>query len=335
MDEEETGKSRFVLFPIRHQEVWDMYIKARRSIWFVEEIDLAGDISVWNDVLNDNERKFLKTVLAYFAASDGIVDENIAANFYVEAKIPEIRAFFATQIFVETIHSETYSILLDAYIQNKEERESLLQAIETVPAVKLKADWTFKWMDQTTKPLALRIIAFAIVEGVFFSSSFCAIFWVDGHHEGKLKGLKTSNKFISTDEGMHCDFGCLLFNKYMREKSLADGSVSEDIVKGMFREAVEIESIFVKDALPIHLLGMNADLMIQYVKFCADRLLVALGFTKLYDAKNPFDFMDKISIESKTNFFEHRVTEYSKMKSNVPPATSNKGAFVFTTTDDF
>ena len=293
---------RFVLFPIQHDDIWAEYKKQEASIWTAEEIDLSSDLVDWSDKLNDDERFFIKNVLAFFAASDGIVNENIAENFVQEVQYTEAKFFYGFQIMMENIHSETYSLLIDTYIQDTKEKDHLFNAIETLPFVKSKAEWAMRWIDNGS--FAERLIAFAAVEGIFFSGSFCSIFWLK--KRGLMPGLTFSNELISRDEGMHCDFACLLYNNHLVNK-LPKKTVEKIIV-----DAVNMEKEFVTEALPVRLIGMNADLMQQYIEFVADRLLVELGNEKVYNATNPFDFMDMISLQGKTNFFEKRVGEYQK-----------------------
>jgi len=295
-------KKRFVLFPIEHDDVWAMYKKAEASFWTAEEIDLASDIQDF-DALSDNERHFITHILAFFAASDGIVNENLADNFATEITIPEARCFYGFQIAVENIHSETYSLLIDTYVRDPTEKNYLLTAIETVPCVQKKADWALQWCERENASFAERVIAFAAVEGIFFSGSFCAIFWLK--KRGLMPGLCFSNELISRDEGLHCDFACLLYSKLVNK--LSSHRVTEIITN-----AVEIEKEFVSDALPVELIGMNSSLMCTYIEFCADRLLVELGVERFYNASNPFEWMEMISLQGKTNFFEKRVGEYSK-----------------------
>jgi len=296
----EENKDRFVLFPIKYPKIWEMYKTAEQSFWTAEEVDLQTDLKDWLR-LNDGERHFIKHVLAFFAASDGIVNENLAINFMREVQLPEARCFYGFQIMMENIHSEMYSLLIDTYIKDSTEKTYLLNAIDTVPCVKKKADWALRWIGNGT--FAERLIAFAAVEGIFFSGSFCSIFWLK--KRGLMPGLSTSNEFISRDEGMHCDFACLLYD--MLENKLP----KEQIVK-IIKDAVACEHEFVTDALPVSLIGMNAKLMCQYIEFVADRLLVSLGCEKIYNSLNPFDFMEMISLQGKTNFFEKRVSEYKK-----------------------
>jgi ribonucleoside-diphosphate reductase beta chain len=295
------NKDRFVLFPIKHSDIWSFYKQSVACFWVAEEIDLSADLHDWNEKLNDNERHFIKQVLAFFAASDGIVNENLAVNFMNEVQYPEARCFYGFQIMMENIHSETYSLLIDTYIKDTAEKLYLFNAIETVPAVKRKAEWALRWIEKGS--FQERLIAFAAVEGIFFSGSFCSIFWLK--KRGLMPGLSYSNELISRDEGLHCDFACLLY------KSLVN-KLPEARIKEIIASAVEIEKEFVTDALPVSLIGMNATMMQQYIEFVADRLLVALGCTKHFNATNPFDFMEMQSLQGKTNFFEKRVAEYQK-----------------------
>ena len=295
------NKDRFVLFPIKHREIWEMYKKAEASFWTAEEIDLSPDLSDWVNKLNPDEKHFIKHVLAFFAASDGIVNENLAINFMNEVQYPEARCFYGYQIMIENIHSETYSLLIDTYIKDPSEKDKLFHAIDTIPCVKKKAEWALRWIGNGS--FQERLIAFAAVEGIFFSGSFCSIFWLK--KRGLMPGLSFSNELISRDEGLHCDFACLLYKNLVNK-------LSEETVKQVIINAVDIEKEFVTDALPVRLIGMNADMMRQYIEFVADRLLVALGCTKVYNATNPFDFMELISLQGKTNFFEKRVAEYQK-----------------------
>jgi len=292
--------NRFVLFPIQNPQVWEFYKKAEASFWTAEEIDLSQDQKDWNN-LNDNERHFIKHVLAFFAASDGIVNENLAINFMQEVQMPEARCFYGFQIMMENIHSETYSLLIDTYIKDPKEKDYLFNALETVPAVQRKGQWALTWIN--SENFAERLIAFAAVEGIFFSGSFCSIFWLK--KRGLMPGLTFSNELISRDEGLHCDFACLLYS-YLENK------LPEARVQAIIRDAVTIEQEFVTEALPVSLIGMNARTMSQYIEFVADRLLVSLGCGKIYNSTNPFDFMEMISVQGKTNFFEKRVAEYQK-----------------------
>jgi len=296
------NKDRFVIFPIKYNDIWEYYKKSEASFWTAEEIDLSQDLTDWNNKLNDNERHFIKHVLAFFAASDGIVNENLAINFLNEVQYPEARFFYGFQVMMENIHSETYSLLIDTYIKDPIEKDKLLHAVETVPCVGRKADWALRWIANGS--FAERLIAFAAVEGIFFSGSFCSIFWLK--KRGLMPGLSFSNELISRDEGLHCDFACMLYSDHIQNK-LPKQQVTDIII-----DAVTIEKEFVSDAIPVKLIGMNSDLMCQYIEFCADRLLLALGCEKHYNASNPFDFMEMISLQGKTNFFEKRVAEYQK-----------------------
>ncbi len=298
----EENKNRFVLFPIEHDDIWSFYKRAEASFWTAEEIDLAADLVDWESKLNDNERHFIKHVLAFFAASDGIVNENLAENFLSEVQFTEAKFFYGFQIAIENIHSETYSLLIDTYIKDKVEKNKLFNALETIECVRKKADWALRWIENGS--FAERLIAFAAVEGIFFSGSFCSIFWLK--KRGLMPGLSFSNELISRDEGLHCDFACLLYNNHVVNK------LPTEQVQKIILDAVEIEKEFVTDALPVKLIGMNSDLMSQYIEFVADRLLLELGCRKSYDVTNPFDFMEMISIQGKTNFFEKRVGEYQK-----------------------
>jgi ribonucleoside-diphosphate reductase beta chain len=296
------NKNRFVLFPIQHDDIWSFYKKAEASFWTAEEIDLSPDLIDWENKLSDDERHFIKHVLAFFASSDGIVNENLAENFLSEVQYTEAKFFYGFQITIENIHSETYSLLIDTYIKDTAEKNYLFNAIETLDCVRRKADWALKWIEKGS--FAERLVAFAAVEGIFFSGSFCSIFWLK--KRGLMPGLSFSNELISRDEGLHCDFACLLYNNHLVNK------LSKDQVRDIIAEAVEIEKEFILEALPVKLIGMNSELMSQYIEFVADRLLVELGNEKIFNVSNPFDFMDMISIEGKSNFFEKRVGEYQK-----------------------
>ena len=287
-----------------------MYKKAEASFWTAEEIDLASDLKDW-DGLNKNEKHFVSHVLAFFAASDGIVNENLAANFATEVQIPEARCFYGFQIAVENIHAETYSLLIDTYVRDVDEKNHLLNAIETVPCVQKKAEWALQWCDRENASFAERCIAFAAVEGIFFSGSFCAVFWLK--KRGLMPGLCFSNELISRDEGLHCDFACLLHNQLVNKLSV-------DRITAIIADAVEIEKEFISDSLPVELIGMNSGLMKDYIEFCADRLLLALQCPKHYNAVNPFEWMEMISLQGKTNFFEKRVAEYAKSGVGVDSA---------------
>jgi ribonucleoside-diphosphate reductase beta chain len=296
------SKDRFVLFPIAHSDIWDMYKAQQASIWTAEEIDLSADVLDWENKLNNDERHFIKHVLAFFAASDGIVNENLAENFLSDVQYTEAKFFYGFQIMMENVHSETYSLLIDTLIKDPKEKTYLFNAVDTIPCVKKKADWALRWIENGT--FAERLIAFAAVEGIFFSGSFCSIFWLK--KRGLMPGLTFSNELISRDEGMHCDFACLLYTKHLLNK------LPKETVQKIITDAVEIEKEFVSDAIPVKLIGMNADMMCQYIEFCADRLLLELGNSRVYNVENPFDFMELISLQGKTNFFEKRVGDYQK-----------------------
>ena len=311
--------NRFVLFPIKHDDIWQFYKKAEASFWTAEEIDLSQDLADWKK-MNDGERHFVSHVLAFFAASDGIVNENLANNFLKEVQYAEAKCFYGFQIMMENIHSETYSLLIDTYINDPKEKDHLLRAIETIDCVKKKADWALKWIESDN--FVERLISFAAVEGIFFSGSFCSIFWLK--KRGLMPGLSFSNELISRDEGLHCDFACLLYADHIKNK------LSQERIYEIILDAVEIEKEFVTVALPVSLIGMNAEMMCQYIDFVADRLLVSLGCQKHYNATNPFDFMEMISLQGKTNFFEKRVAEYQK--SGV---MSDKDSMSFSLDEDF
>ena len=313
------NKDRFVILPINYPKIWEMYKKHEASFWTAEEIDLSGDLQHWAK-LDDGERHFISHVLAFFAASDGIVNENLAVNFMSEVQLPEARCFYGFQIMMENIHSETYALLIDTYIKDHFEKNRLFHAIDTVPAVKRKAEWALRWIENGN--FAERLVAFAAVEGIFFSGSFCSIFWLK--KRGLMPGLTFSNELISRDEGMHCEFACLLY-------SMLNNKLSEEAVHGIIKDAVEIEKEFITEALPVALIGMNAKLMQQYIEFVADRWLRELGYAKIYNATNPFDFMEMISLEGKTNFFEKRVGDYQK--SGV--LSGNKESQAFSLEEDF
>ncbi|BGP52095.1 Ribonucleotide-diphosphate reductase (RNR), small subunit [Rhodotorula kratochvilovae] len=296
-------QERFVLFPIQYQEVWAHYKRAQASFWTAEEMDISKDLWDWDGRLTDNERHFVSHVLAFFAASDGIVNENLVERFSSEVQIAEARCFYGFQIMMENIHSEVYSLLIETYVRDPAQRDRLFNAIDTIPAIRKKADWALRWISDPRAVFGERLVAFAAVEGIFFSGSFASIFWLK--KRGLMPGLTFSNELISRDEGLHTDFACLLFSHLERRPSPRR-------IAQIVREAVEIEKEFLTDALPVGLIGMNARLMRQYIEFVADRLLVALGNDKLYGAENPFDFMEMISMEGKTNFFEKRVSDYQK-----------------------
>jgi ribonucleotide reductase beta subunit family protein with ferritin-like domain len=294
--------NRYVIFPIKWPSIWEIYKRALASIWTVEEIDLSKD---HNDFakLNDNEQHFIKHILAFFAASDGIVNENLVERFCNEVQVPEARCFYGFQIAIENIHSETYSLLIDTLVKDDAEKDKLFNAITTIPSVSQKANWAIKWIQDKQSCFATRLVAFAAIEGIFFSGSFCGFFWLK--KRGLMPGLTFSNELISRDEGLHTEFACLLY-------SLMEKKLEEKVIHEIISEAVVIEKQFITEAIPCKLIGMNADMMKEYIEFVADRLIVQLGCNKIYNAKNPFNFMDMISMEGKTNFFEKRVAEYSK-----------------------
>jgi ribonucleoside-diphosphate reductase beta chain len=296
------NKDRFVIFPIKHQDIWEWYKKQEACIWTAEEIDLHTDLNDWNNKLNADEKYFIKHILAFFAASDGIVNENLAENFVSEVQYPEAKFFYGFQLMMENIHSETYSLLIDTYVKDEAEKDMLFHAIETFPAIKEKADWALKWIESDS--FAERLIAFAAVEGIFFSGSFCSIFWLK--KRGLMPGLTFSNELISRDEGMHCDFAVHLHTHHIVNK------VPKARITEILTNALDIERKFITESLPASLIGMNATLMTQYLEFVTDRLLVELGCDRVYNSSNPFDFMDMISLQGKTNFFEKRVAEYQK-----------------------
>jgi len=296
------NKNRFVIFPIKHHDIWEWYKKMEASFWTAEEIDLHQDLTDWNNKLSDEERYFIKHILAFFAASDGIVNENLAENFVNEVQYAEAKFFYGFQIMMENIHSETYSLLIDTYVKDEAEKAELFNALEVFPAIRKKADWALKWIESDS--FAERLIAFAAVEGIFFSGAFCSIYWLK--KRGLMPGLTFSNELISRDEGVHCDFAVHLHNHHLINK------VPKDRIKEIIVDALDIEREFVTESLPVSLIGMNATLMTQYLEFVADRLLVELGCERVYGSANPFDFMDMISLQGKTNFFEKRVGEYQK-----------------------
>ncbi|MDT0553675.1 MAG: ribonucleoside-diphosphate reductase [Bacteroidetes bacterium MedPE-SWsnd-G1] len=296
------NKDRFVIFPIQHHDIWDWYKKQQAMIWTAEEIDLEADVKDWENKLSDDERYFIKHILAFFAASDGIVNENLAENFVNEVQYSEAKFFYGFQIMMENVHSEVYSLLIDTYVKKEAEKDQLFRAIEVFPAIKEKADWALKWIE--SDDFAERLIAFAAVEGIFFSGSFCSIFWMK--KRGLLPGLAFSNELISRDEGLHCDFAVHLHNKHIVNK------VPKEKITKILTDALDIERGFITESLPVSLIGMNAKLMTQYLEFVTDRLLLEFGCEKVYNSTNPFDFMEMISLEGKTNFFEKRVSEYQK-----------------------
>ncbi|NGY36363.1 ribonucleoside-diphosphate reductase [Flavobacterium sp. XN-5] len=296
------NKNRFVIFPIKHHDIWEFYKSMEASFWTAEEIDLSQDLNDWNNKLNDDERYFIKHILAFFAASDGIVNENLAENFVNEVQYAEAKFFYGFQIMMENIHSETYSLLIDTYVKDEAEKDDLFNALEVFPAIKKKADWALQWIESDS--FAERLIAFAAVEGIFFSGAFCSIYWLK--KRGLMPGLTFSNELISRDEGVHCDFAVHLHNHHLVNK------VPKERIRSIIVDALNIEREFITESLPVSLIGMNAVLMTQYLEFVADRLLVELGCNREYNTTNPFDFMDMISLQGKTNFFEKKVAEYQK-----------------------
>ncbi len=316
---------RFVLFPIKHHDMWDMYKKAMASFWTAEEIDLYSDLKDWES-LNEQERHYISHILAFFSASDGIVNENLALRFYNDVQAPEARSFYGFQIAMENIHAETYGLLIDTYIKDEKQKQYLFHAIDNIPCIKKKADWALRWI-YSNDNFAERLVAFAAIEGIFFSGSFCSIFWLK--KRGLMPGLTFSNELISRDEGLHTDFACLLYRDHIQQKP------SKERIEALIREAVALEQEFITEALPVSLIGMNADLMKEYIRFVADRLMRTLGYEDIFGAKNPFDWMELISMQGKTNFFEKRVAEYQK--AGVMNSTKSEGAnaFEFSTSMDF
>jgi len=298
----DSNEDRFVIFPIKHHDIWAKYKQHMAVFWTPEEIDLSKDMAHW-EKLTDNERHFIKNILGFFAGSDGIVMENLATRFSREVQIPEARFFYGCQNLLEAVHSETYSLLIDTYITDPKEKNELLHAIKTIPCVEKKAKWAMDWIDNADADFATRLIGFASVEGIFFSGAFCAIFWLK--QRGIMPGLTLSNEFIARDEGIHTDFACLLYSKLVNK-------LTKQKAHKIIREAVKIEKNFITKSLPCELIGMNAELMKQYIEFVADRLSLQLGYPKIYSATNPFDFMERISLENKDNFFEKRVSTYAK-----------------------
>ena len=312
---------RFVLFPLKYHSIWDMYKKHMAVFWTAEEIDLVPDLIDW-EKLNNDERHFISNILAFFAASDGIVNENLAIRFYKETQIPEARCFYGFQIAMENIHSETYSLLIDTYVKNAAEKDKLFHATENLPCVAKKAKWAMNWIS-SKKSFAHRLVAFCAIEGIFFSGSFCSIYWLK--KRGLMSGLCTANEFISRDEGLHCEFAVLMHSLLDQEEQ-----VSAEIITEILTEAVEIEKEFILESLPVSLIGINAELMSQYIEFVADYWLARLGAKPYYHSKNPFDWMELISLEGKTNFFEKRVSEYQR-----PGILSDKQTQTFTLNAEF
>ena len=313
-------EQRYVIFPIKYDKVWEMYKKAEANFWTAEELDLSKDLKDFNTKMNDNERFFIENVLAFFAASDGIVNENLGERFYNEVQIQEAKFFYGFQIAVENIHSETYSLLIDTYVKDLPKKDKLLNAIDTIPSVKKKADWAMKWINDQSSTFGTRVIALAAVEGIFFSGSFCSIFWLK--QRGLMPGLCHSNELISRDEGLHTEFAILIY-------SMLKNKPSKEIILDIIKEAVELEKEFITESLPCNLIGMNMDLMKQYIEYIADRLLLMLGLDKIYFKENPFEWMELISVQGKTNFFEKRVGEYANV------AKSDQKDNIFGLDEDF
>ncbi len=303
--------NRFVMFPIQHQDIWEMYKKQVDCFWRAEEIDLSKDLTHWES-LNADEKHFVSMILAFFAASDGIVLENLAVRFMSDVQVSEARAFYGFQIAMENIHSQTYSLLIETYIKNEDEKMKLFQAINHYPCIKKKSDWAQKWIKDNRSGFPTRLVAFACVEGIFFSGAFCSIFWLK--KRGLMPGLTFSNELISRDEALHCEFAILLYNKLVKK-------MPKNKIHELIKEAVDIETEFICEALPCRLIGMNSKMMTQYIQFVADRLCLQLGYDKLYDVTNPFDFMELISLEGKTNFFERVVSDYSLANKTVDENT--------------
>ena len=309
--------NRFVMFPIKHNDIWEMYKKQIDCFWRAEEIDLSKDLPNWES-LNGDEKHFISMILAFFAASDGIVLENLASRFMSEIQVSEARAFYGFQIAMENIHSETYSLLIETYIKDKDEKSRLFNAIEHFPCIKKKSDWAQKWIHDNRSSFATRLVAFACVEGIFFSGAFCSIYWLK--KRGLMPGLTFSNELISRDEALHCEFAILLYSKLLKK-------IDKARIHELIKEAVDIETEFICEALPCRLIGMNSELMSQYIRFVADRLCVQLGYKKIYNVSNPFDFMELISLEGKTNFFERKVGEYALANKKSDDAFDFNGDF--------
>lgn len=316
----QSDNNRFVIFPIQHDDIWQAYKKAKASFWTAEEIDLSDDLKDWNEKLTDNERHYIKNILAFFAASDGLVNENLCVNFMSEVQYAEARWYYGFQLMMENIHGETYSLLIDTYIKDKQEKEHLFNALETIPSVKKKGEWAMKWIN--SESFVERLIAFAVVEGIFFSSSFASIFYMK--KRGLLPGLSFANELISNDENSHKDFACLLYNNHIVDK------LPQSRIYEIIQDAIAIEKDFVSDSLPVSLIGMNCGQMCQYLEYVADDLLVTLGCKKLYNATNPFDFMELIAVDKKNNFFENRNSQYTKAG-----ITTGDAASAFDVDDDF
>ncbi len=315
--------SRYTLFPIKYHDVWSFFKQQQASLWVAEEIKYNSDVTSWSE-LNNDERFFIENVLAFFAGADGIVLENLMSNFSKEVQIPEARAFYAVQAYIEQVHSETYSMLIETYIKDEDRKKELFNAIDTIPCVKKKADWARKWMNPNTASFAQRIIAFIIVEGIFFSGAFCSIFWLKHIKKKMINALAPSNEFIARDEGLHARFGVMMYVSHIKNK------LSEETIHNIFKEAVEIEIEFIIESLPCRLIGMNNDLMTKYIKYVADYWLQKLKLNKIYNEENPFDFMIPNDLDGKTNFFEKGVSEYQD--SHILSSESSRK---FTISDDF
>lgn len=319
-------KNRFVLYPIKYNDIFDMYKTAISAFWTVEEIDLTRDIVDWDKKLTDNEKNFITNILSFFAASDGIVNENLGVRFMNEVQIPEAKGFYGFQIAMEFIHSEMYSLMIDTFIKDKNIKDKSLNAIEHFPCIKKKANWALKWIEDKESNFATRLVAFAIVEGVFFSGAFASIFWLK--ERNLMPGLCQSNEFISRDEGLHTEFAILLY-------SMLDNKLDEETIHNIFEEAISIECEFITESIPCDMLGMNKDLMIKYIHFIGDRLLSQLGYDKIWNVNNPFDFMDRICLQSKSNFFEHKTTEYSKCNVGNRSNSSSQDFHSFSIDEEF
>ena len=304
-------ENRFVMFPIQDESIWKMYKKQVDCFWRAEEIDLSKDLSSWKS-LTDDEQYFIKMIIAFFAASDGIVSENLALRFMGDVQLSEARAFYGFQIAMENIHSETYSLLIETYINNNDEKHKLFNAVQNFPCIRKKADWAIKWIQDKDASFATRLVAFACVEGIFFSGAFCSIFWLK--KRGLMPGLSFSNELISRDEALHCEFAVLLYSKMINK-------LTKEKIYEIIKEAVEIEKEFICEALPCRLIGMNSELMSQYIEFVADRLLLQLGYDKIYNTNNPFPWMESISLNGKTNFFEKKVADYALANKEIKEDT--------------
>ena len=315
----EDNQNRYVMFPIKDHDIWQLYKKMFDCMWRAEEIDLSKDMAHW-EKLTDNERHFIKMILAFFAASDGIVVENLGMRFLSEVQLPEARTAYGFQLMMENVHSETYSLLIDTYIKDRDEKTKLFEALNNFPCIKKKGDWAIKWINDKRSSFAARLVAFACVEGIFFSGAFCSIYWLK--KRGLMPGLTFSNELISRDEGMHTDLAIMLFHKLNKK-------LNKQKIKEIVKDAVQIEKEFICEALPCKLIGMNSKLMSQYIEFVADRLLLQLGCTKEYKSENPFDFMEMISLEGKTNFFEKRVSDYSLSSDTKDDSVFDMGDVVF------